>query len=177
MTGLGYIYGVRFRFGSNNENASSPNFWCDTIDLSTYVDASGGGVNSLQFRKDTNEIWHKYAGAGATSWTTNKRLRYCDPGKTWQDVTSSRVAGTTYTNSSGGERKILIRVRGAGGVNSSSANFTISGVGVGTYTLAESNSASWNQVSQTISVTVPAGGTYALTLSNAVRDGWLELDC
>lgn len=173
---LGYIYGARFRFGANNESSASPNFYCDTIDFSTFVDSSGGGFNSLMFRKDTNQVWHKYAGAGATTWTTNKQLAYRDPGSSWQNVTASRAADSTYTNTSGGVRLVLITARANGGAGSGSGNVTVSGSTITTFALAESNGSSWNQLVNTFFVAVPNGATYALTLNSSAFTTWFELD-
>ncbi len=87
-TGLGYADGVRFRFSSLNDDNSTP--YADVIDLSTYQDSSGGGFNSLYFHKDQHTILHKYAVAGATTWTT-KTLAYTDSNITG---TSANVTGT-----------------------------------------------------------------------------------
>lgn len=171
---LGYIYGVRFRFGANNESSASPNFYCDTIDFSTYIDSSGGGFNSLMFRKDTNEVWHKYAGAGATTWTVNKQLAYRDPGNTWQNVTASRAAGSTYTNSSGGPRLVMVRGNG-NGTGGSTMNVTISGQTLGYWNTAESAYSYWNGNQQTGTFIVPNGGTYAVTISQGSILSWFEL--
>lgn len=74
-TSIGYPAGVRFRFSSLNDDNSPP--YADVIDLSTYTDASGGGCNALYLGKNAQTILHKYAAAGATSWTV-KTLGYAD---------------------------------------------------------------------------------------------------
>ncbi len=94
-TGLGYADGVRFRFSSLNDDNSTP--YADVIDLSTYQDSSGGGFNSLYFHKGQHTILHKYAGAGATSWTT-KTLAYTDSNITG---TASNVTGTVAVANGG----------------------------------------------------------------------------
>jgi hypothetical protein len=73
LTSLGYASGGRFRFGSMNEDNAVP--YADVIDLSTYTDSTGGGVNALYMSKVSQYIVHKFAGAGATSWIS-KALAY-----------------------------------------------------------------------------------------------------
>lgn len=75
-TGIGYAGGARVRFSNTNDVDTTLGF-SDVIDLSTYVDSTGGGVNSLYLRKDLQQIRHKFAGAGATAWT-EKILQYTD---------------------------------------------------------------------------------------------------
>jgi hypothetical protein len=74
-TGIGYVAGGRFRFSSLNDDNSGT--YADVIDLSTYSDSSGGGFNSLYFGKNSQVMQHKYAAAGATTWTV-KTLAYTD---------------------------------------------------------------------------------------------------
>lgn len=80
-------------------------------------------------------------------------------GQTWQDVTASRVVGTTYTNSTG--RPIFLYA-----VSSASAwGITINGTALingGTY--------SYQIVAALV---IPAGATYAL--SSGVLGKWIEL--
>jgi len=79
-------------------------------------------------------------------------------GQTWTDLTSSRVSGTTYTNSTG--KPIMVLVSGG----SLTVSYTINGISGMT-----SSSTSFMQ----ISFIVPNGNTYSVTNSNFVK--WLEL--
>ncbi|MFN5824769.1 MAG: tail fiber domain-containing protein [Sphingobium sp.] len=92
LTGLGYGAGVRFRFSSLNDDSAAP--YADVIDLSTYIDGTGGGYNALYFGKSSQTILHKYAAAGATSWTV-KTLGYADGSN------ASGTWGISITGSSG----------------------------------------------------------------------------
>lgn len=67
---------ARFRFGSIGENNAAP--FADIIDLSTYGDATGGGVNALYFRKDTGRITHKYGLWAGSTWASVRDLAYVD---------------------------------------------------------------------------------------------------
>lgn len=75
-TGFGYASGVRFRFANANDIDSGEGH-ADVIDLSTWADSSGGGLNSLYFNKSAQYIVHKYAVPGATTWTA-RTLAYTD---------------------------------------------------------------------------------------------------
>lgn len=75
-------------------------------------------------------------------------------GQTWQDMTSSRASGTTYTNSTGRPIQVYIQTSTGGG------NFT-----VGNATLPTHGSSM-------IQVTVPSGETYSFS---AAFNAWWEL--
>ena len=88
-------------------------------------------------------------------------------GQTWQNVTSSRSAGTTYTNSTG--RSIQVAILSAQGTNQQ-FQFYIDGTLV------------WNQYSSTIygdNVTanfiLPPSATYSLTVPYGSIQYWMEL--
>lgn len=83
-------------------------------------------------------------------------------GQTWQDVTGSRVAGTTYTNSIG--RPITVCVTSTG---SSAFVFQVNGVAVGTASYAAGNL-------NCATIIVPNGATYSLTAGSAFSR-WMEL--
>ena len=91
-------------------------------------------------------------------------------GQTWQNMTSSRAIGTTYTNSTG--RTIVVIVSGTGGgvnglwgvtLNSAISYYTPSTYGASVWTACE--------------FIVPAGQTYALSQqgSSATMQNWSEL--
>jgi hypothetical protein len=89
-TGLGYFDGARFRFSSLNDDNSTP--YADVIDLSTYSDSSGGGFNALYLGKNSQLIYHKYAAAGATSWTT-KTIAYTDSLSSYLPLAGGTMTG------------------------------------------------------------------------------------
>lgn len=87
-------------------------------------------------------------------------------GQTWQDVTASRAAGTTYTNSTGKPIFVMISV-----YNSQAANIllvTVSGV-----LISAVGQSTWDNSTQA-SFIVPDGATYSATSSSGVRI-WAEL--
>ena len=86
-TGLGYFGGVRFRFSGMNDTNAPP--YADVIDFSTYTDPSGGGFNALYLSKSSHQIFHKFAIANATTWTT-KTIAYTD-----SNITGSAATLTT----------------------------------------------------------------------------------
>lgn len=75
-------------------------------------------------------------------------------GQTWQDVTGSRVSGTTYTNSTG--KPIMVILTFAGG----SANLTINGIQTGAIGYLQC-------------AIIPNGSTYSS--NGATVSKWLEL--
>jgi hypothetical protein len=85
---------ARFHFGTLNDDSATP--YVDQIDLSTYLDGSGGGINALAFRKDTQRIVHKYGAWGADSWT-KKELAYLDEVAPASHITSADHDSRYYT--------------------------------------------------------------------------------
>jgi hypothetical protein len=83
--------------------------------------------------------------------------------QTWQDMTSQRIAGTTYTNTTG--RTITVIVGGAVGV-SATWTFTVDGI---LFTYAITGGSFGSGSSHTCPI--PAGSTYSA--SNFAK--WLEL--
>jgi len=85
-------------------------------------------------------------------------------GQTWQDVTGSRVIGTTYTNST--SRPITVSVNSASG-----ATATLSVNGVQVSRAAQSTGGLGYQ----LSAIVPVGGTYVYNTSAGNLTNWAEL--
>ena len=87
-------------------------------------------------------------------------------GQTWTDVTASRVAGTTYTNSTGRPIQVLFTcITGTANVSGTIAGISVLiGIGAGT---------SYN--ASTFSVVVPNGITYSVSSFGAGSQKWLEL--
>lgn len=63
-------------FTSLDLNGTSP--YADALVLSTYRDASGGGINMLAFRKDKGEIYHRYGAWNGTAWENYRKIAYTD---------------------------------------------------------------------------------------------------
>lgn len=90
-------------------------------------------------------------------------------GQTWQDLTSSRALGTTYTNSTGSPIMIAIVVNNTATTNSK-AKITVDGVEV-TRTYAYASG-----VYTPMYAIVPDGVTYVATnVSNTTLNRWTEL--
>lgn len=88
-------------------------------------------------------------------------------GQTWQDVIGSRVAGTTYTNTTG--RTITLAITAA---NTTTQNYlTVSGVSVIGFTPIESGS-----ITSGVICPVPNGGTYSVPSGTGlILISWKEL--
>jgi hypothetical protein len=93
-------------------------------------------------------------------------------GQTWQDVTASRAAGTTYTNSTGRSIQVSVTCSQINGTGTGNGYITVSGV----------IAAKWEQfVAATtparfpMCIIIPAGATYTLTLVNSALNYWAEL--
>jgi hypothetical protein len=87
-------------------------------------------------------------------------------GQTWQDVTSSRVAGTTYTNSTGKPIQVFINIGTSGG---GSCTITVGAMSLGGTIAVLNNS------NVLLSFIVPNSTTYVLTTSNSSISKWTEL--
>lgn len=88
-------------------------------------------------------------------------------GQTWQDVTSSRVSGTTYTNSTGKPIEINIKVSNQSGTN----NNTLKVGGA----LADYVQTGMTVAVGGVSAIVPNGATYVMSSTGISIVAWLEL--
>ena len=89
-------------------------------------------------------------------------------GQTWQDVTASRVAGTTYTNSTG--KPIMVHVTTQSNSSSNSTSINLNGV---SKSLGDTSAVALHI---TASVVIPHGHTYSIVLTgSATIKSWLEL--
>lgn len=90
-------------------------------------------------------------------------------GQTWQNVTGSRVAGTTYTNTTG--RTIAVKILvGAIAAGQTTSRFFVNG---SEFSLGTSTVANETVVHEAI---LPSGGTYMLSaVSNTTIIRWMEL--
>jgi hypothetical protein len=86
--------------------------------------------------------------------------------QTWQDLTSSRSAGTTYTNSTG--RPISISIVG----NGSYAGFAVTVDSLNLVNFQGANS-TIGDFTYTASLIIPAGSTYSV--SRGGFSSWFEL--
>lgn len=89
--------------------------------------------------------------------------------QTWQNVTASRAASTTYTNTTGRPIQVMITVNWSD--NPDNFNFFVDGVAV--LLDMEGGLFSW---SSPVAVIVPAGSTYSITANYATPiKRWMEL--
>ena len=89
-------------------------------------------------------------------------------GQTWQDVTTSRALGTTYTNSTGKPIQVSVVVRDTG--NYDNLNFFVDGVAV--VKMPDIVGAIYGF--QQITISVPPTQTYRLETANLLH-AWVEL--
>ena len=91
-------------------------------------------------------------------------------GQTWQDVTASRVAGTTYTNSTGKPIFLAISV-----ANNSALNLTTF-LQINSIVIAKTQFVFNGDDITVLNAIVPNGATYKITTSNvALIQIWQEL--
>lgn len=89
--------------------------------------------------------------------------------QTWQNVTASRAASTTYTNTTGRPIQVMITINWSD--NTDNFNFFVDGVAV----LLDMEGGLFNW-SSPIAVIVPAGSTYSITANYATPiKRWMEL--
>ena len=123
------------------------------------------GINSVAPSTSGNVLT-----SNGTAWTsaTPTAIRGLGiGGEVWNDVTSSRALGTTYTNSRG--YPIMISMYGSG-AGSSSTQIYVNG------TLVYQNNAQWNGAGAIPGgcLIIPDGATYSASLSSALVK-WSEL--
>jgi len=108
-------------------------------------------------------------GAGSLSWVTAP----IGVNQTWQSFnTTQRVAGTTYTNSTG--RPIMVNVAVQVNDIGDSSYLVVDGVDVARAHTASSSGANNREVIS-MSAIVPDGSTYSLTSNGSGRSVWAEL--
>ena len=90
--------------------------------------------------------------------------------QTWQDVTASRVVGTTYTNTTG--KPIFVSISTSTSVASSNGIVLyIDGV----IRLGDSNIGSNSGYASGVNGIIPNGSTYAIILAGETINAWSEL--
>lgn len=107
--------------------------------------------------------------SNGTNWasTTHKSIGV---DQTWQDVTSTRDAGVTYTNSTGSPIQVAIavyRVASAG-----TTFMVINGLNVGRWSTTGTNDVG---TTQTQTYIIPNGVTYSLSGGSGTDTSWFEL--
>jgi hypothetical protein len=108
----------------------------------------------------------KLANAAVTSAKMATEVIPIGVGQTWQNVTSSRSLGVTYTNTTG--RPIFINIQSTG------AAFNLVNIAVDGQDLGYNNFNGGGGQSSNRNI-VPAGSTYVVTMSGAGISRWLEL--
>lgn len=89
-----------------------------------------------------------------------------NPGWKWRDLTASRAAATTYTNSTGRPLELSVYSNTAAGVQ---LNLIVDGVTIQVSGVTATNAAVF------LNGTVPAGSTYSVTVSAGSIAKWSEL--
>lgn len=123
----------------------------------------------VYFNYIKNDRVKQSTGASTTDVMSQKAVsdQLIGVGQTWQDVTGSRVAGTTYTNTTGRTIAVCLEVSSTGTVD-----LTTVRVGGVTIYSKDSGVASMGIL---ISFLVPAGSTYDVTVSLSTITRWVEL--
>lgn len=109
------------------------------------------------------------AGNAPPTWQANQALGV---GQTWTNVTSSRVTGTTYTNSTGRPIFVAVTWNDVGGITTAGFDFLIDGVIVAT---ARSGSGGGIIQRPFIGIVVPSGSTYSTNNQTGGINKWFEL--
>jgi hypothetical protein len=108
--------------------------------------------------------------SNGTTWTSATPTGGIGDGQTWQNMTSSRAIGTTYTNSTG--KPIVVNI------NTTQADFNTTAIvanisGVSFAIGRDANSGGGHYACG--NVIVPVGATYSITLTAGGLDTWHEL--
>lgn len=125
----------------------------------TKLNVSGNGTSGQVLQSD---------GDGSFSWGTGGQLGV---GQTWQNLTSSRSLGTTYTNNTG--KPIMVNVNCTGQPNHCRMRLRVDNVVVGEGGVTSLASGA---MYPTVSAIVPNGSTYkAENVLGASLQNWAEL--
>jgi hypothetical protein len=106
--------------------------------------------------------------SNGTAWTSAASTAI-GVGQTWQNVTSTRVTGTTYTNSTG--RPIQVNVV-MGNFLDAAVNMTLTVDGLNVATFGYGRAGAGDNGNGTCTAIVPAGSTYVVT---GTWSNWYEL--
>jgi len=131
---------------------------------SSSVSITGGSISGVSFTGNISGSSSSCTGNAATATLATNCTNALGYTQNWTNVTSSRVAGTVYTNSTGAPIFVYISINLGGQNGASQANVFINGTQVADMYHYESNSAF--STSFTTSFIVPNGSTYGITLQN-----------
>jgi hypothetical protein len=137
---------------SNAFNNYSPNVQVDSYYLSAPLTSTRGGTGLAIPGTSGNVLT-----SNGSAWTSTTPSAI-GVGQTWQDVTASRVAGTTYTNSTGNPIMVMITTYKVG--NSARTNFYVGNVIIG---FADGTGTNDVGIHGAASFIVPNGLTYQVT--------------
>jgi hypothetical protein len=131
----------------------------------------GNGTNSLAGNTVAPGTSGNVLTSNGTTWASQPRPQGIGEGQTWQDVTSSRTSGTTYTNNTG--KPIMVNAGSiATGIATSGISATVGGIKVVEF-LTRGDS-SW-PIRHTASFIVPNGTSYVVTVTSGSLNFWSEL--
>ena len=155
--------------GRNSAGAGSP----EEITLSQLLDWIGSATQGDILYRDASGWARLAAGTSGSVLTTNGPAANpswaaasgsgLGSGQTWQDVTASRVSGTTYTNSTGKPIMCVFSLFASGVSSTLSRSVTVAGVSIVNYTGSGGL--------MTTTVVVPNGSTYSFTCTAAGGTG------
>lgn len=127
----------------------------------------------LYFNVGGQTVWARFIISGSvTSWVC---LSQVGSNQSWQDMTASRALNTLYTNTTGRTIVAMITVTGSSNTNAFIEG-QVNGVSLARQQITDFNGASFPGIRGHLTLTVPAGATYAVTPSGtAGLDLWTEL--
>jgi hypothetical protein len=131
----------------------------------TKLEGANGSVTLVSNNPTDNYILTVPNANGTMALTSD--LKEIGVGQTWQNVTASRVSGTTYTNSTGKPIQVNVHYGSTNGLSSTILFATVDGV---TFNFAL-NTNSGGGVGATGNFIVPEGSTYSV--NNMLT--WYEL--
>jgi len=131
---------------------------------------NGSDVEVVKFPATSSSADKTIVTAGELELKANiTDLKEIGVGQTWQDVTGSRVQGTTYTNSTG--KPIVVSV----GTNSSSNSINYTYLYVDSKLVAADTNQGGNSWRTSVEAVVPNGSTYMASFSGNSYAAWHEL--
>ena len=138
------------------------------VPIAQLPNASTTAIGAVQLNNTLTSVSTAQAATAAQAKVLNDQA--FGVGQTWQDVTSSRAVGATYTNITGRPIQLLISCSDTAG--QVDVEFYVDGSSI----LTQRYDVSGSYGTANISVIIPSGSTYRLTLSGgAAIVKWSEL--
>lgn len=127
-----------------------------------------GGISNSKLENNSITIGNNTVALGGTIAAPETGI---GTNQTWLNLTSSRVKGTTYTNSTGRPIQIIVTCN-LQGISQASMTLTVNGIAIAM--MGQNTAGLGTGVWTPLTAILPAGATYVVTGSGSIHS-WAEL--